>query len=139
MKKMVLSLLVFSVVSAQAAFVELKNAQEFQDLIQQSSVPVVVQFAAYWCGPCKVLSANFKSVAGEYQDSQVRLAHVDAYVNKSLSTYLMGGYPTVRTFKNGSLTEPSFVGAKSPSQLKMFIDSLLNKDGEEETLYCPIE
>ncbi len=142
MKAILLAMTLFCFASANGAFLELQDADEFQDLIKNSTVPVVVQFSAYWCGPCQNLKATFKRVAPSYQDSQVRLAYVDAYENSSLGSYLQGGYPTVRTFLGGKLTEPAFVGSQSESYVRQFIDGLIDEeavpeDGLESGRFCP--
>lgn len=132
MKKVLLVLMVLAL-KTQAAFVELKNVQEFENLVKTSPVPVVVQFEAYWCGPCQQLKAMLTKIAPSYQDSQVRLAHVDAYLNKSLQVYLQGGFPTVRTFYHGALAKAAFVGSQEESFVRDFIDSVIhNPAGFEE-------
>lgn len=137
MKKLLLAVALLGM-SVQAAFVELKTVAEFEDLVKTSPVPVVVQFEAYWCGPCKNLKSVFGKVASNYSDNQVRLVHIDAYVNKSLSSYLQGGYPTVRTFSNGQLTSPSFAGSKSESYLRNFIDNVIAGKNEVTADFCPV-
>lgn len=145
MKKFFFMILLCVATSAPAAFVKLETAAEFKDLIQNSQVPVIVQFEAYWCGPCQNLIATFNNVAPSYDDNQVRLAYVDAYVNKSLQTYLQGGYPTVRTFSKGTLTSPSFVGSQAESELRSFIDGVIsgtemrNGDKFDAAPFCAAE
>jgi len=103
-----------------------------------------VQFEASWCGPCHQLAATFKRVAPSYQDTQVRLPPVDADEFTELQSYLQGGYPTVRTFVNGTLASASFLGSKSDSYVRKFIDKVI--EGQEfEFLtdarmgaYCPV-
>lgn len=132
MKNLALFLGMFYAISSSAALLELKGADDFDDLVNNASVPVMVQFSAYWCGPCQDLKATVKRVASDYSDSEILLAYVDAYVNKSLGKYLKGGYPTVRTFNNGKLRKKSFVGSKSASYVRNFIDSVIrNPDAEE--------
>lgn len=137
MKKLLVVLAVFSII-AKADLIELNDTQEFKALINESTVPVVVQFSAYWCGPCQNLKGVLHKVAPSYNDSQVKIAYVDAYVNSALQTYLQGGYPTVRTFKSGKLMSPAFVGSKSESSVRSFIDGLIN-EGEVEGGFCPIQ
>ena len=62
------------------------------------------------------------NVAANYSDDQVLIATVDAYVNSELKQYVLGGYPTVRTFSKGKLGGESFVGSKDESFLTNFID-----------------
>ncbi len=131
---------VFTAMVVRSDFLELKNGTEFEELIKNSNVPVVVQFSAYWCGPCQNLKAVFKKVAPSYSDSDVKLAYVDAYVNSQLKKYLQGGYPTVRTFNKGELTTPAFVGSNSESYVRNFIDKLIKHDDLDENVrigaYC---
>jgi len=125
MKKLILGFLIsFSLVS-QAQFRDLQTVREFQDLIATAAVPVVVQFHASWCGPCHSLSAVFGRVSQQYSDNQVIIAKIDADIHSQVSHYLLGGYPTVRTFENGMLLNPSFTGSQSDSYVISFIDSLL--------------
>lgn len=130
MKKIILAIALFVVTSAQGALVELDTTQEFKNLIAGAQVPVLVQFSAAWCGPCKALKAVMLKVAPSYTDDQVILAYVDADINSSLKSYLMGGYPTVRTFLNGTTTSASFVGSKSESFVRSFVDDLIADRGE---------
>jgi len=64
-------------------------------------------------------------IAPSYSDEQVLLCTVDAYVNSDLKKYLMGGYPTVRTFFKGQVTKSSFLGAKSETFIRSFLDSVV--------------
>jgi len=111
--------------SAHAALIELKNVSDFENLIHTADVPVLVQFSAYWCGPCQVLTGTLKKVAPSYSDDDVLLAKVDAHVNPSLQKYLKGGYPTVRTFNHGTVASKYFVGAVSEPEVRNFIDGLI--------------
>src|SRR5262245_47244263 len=97
MKKLILVIGLLFVCSVRAEFVILETVDEFENFIKTPNVPVLVQFSASWCQPCQQLKATFQRVAPSYNDSQVRLAYVDADENSSLQHYLQGGYPTVRT------------------------------------------
>ncbi len=128
---------------AKADVIVLDSSQEFRELIAESTVPVVVQFSAAWCGPCQQLLGVLKKVAKTYNESQVKIAYVDADINADLRKYLMGGYPTVRTFSTGKVAGASFVGTKSESYLRSFIDGVIqgsrvNAD-EEFGEYCEVE
>ena len=144
MRKILIALALFSVVSAPAALLELKNAKEFKDLISTATVPVIVQFSAYWCKPCQNLKTVLVTVSKDYSDSQVILAYVDADINSSLQTYLLGGYPTVRSFSKGALLSAKFVGSNTESFVRKFIDGVIGtpEDGmdtvaiEELTQTC---
>lgn len=135
MKKIALAIALFCLTSAHAKLLELETADQFKELIANSTVPVMVQFSAYWCGPCKDLKATLTKVANDYTDDKVIIAYVDAYVNTSLKSYLQGGYPTVRTFRKNELTTPAFVGSKSESYVRTFIEGLVNGERDE---FCPL-
>ena len=118
---------VFFAFSASAALVELDSAQEMENLVATSSVPVVIQFSAYWCGPCKVLTSTMQRVAQSYDSNEVILAKVDAHVHSSLRKYLMGGYPTVRVFNNGQVNPTKyFAGSQTESMVRDFIDGAID-------------
>lgn len=115
--------------SAVNAVIEFKTTEEFELAVKSSTVPLVVQFSAYWCNPCKRLRATLDKVAPQYSEEKVQICYVDAYVNAELKKYLEGGYPTVKVFSNGKMTKSFFVGSKSESYVKNFIDGII-KDSE---------
>lgn len=115
----------------------LNKTSEFKQLIAQSNVPVLVQFSAYWCNPCQKLKTMLTQIAQDYTDDQVILAYIDAYENKDLKTYLLGGYPTVRTFWQGAVASRYFVGTQETQFVTDFIDSLIaNPSGEGDSGFC---
>lgn len=111
---------------------ELKNTQEFENVIRNANVPVLVKFSAHWWGACQVLKKTLVKIAPSYSDKQVLLCTVDASVNSDLKKYLLGGYPTVRIFNQGKTSPKSFVGSKSESFIKSFIDDVINNDKKSE-------
>ena len=118
--------------SAPAALQELQTVNDFENLVDNSRVPVIVQFSAYWCGPCKQLTAVMQRVASSYSASQVQIAKVDAHVNSSLRTYLKGGYPTVRVFFKGSVSDTKyFAGSQTESFVRNYINDAISNPLEE--------
>ncbi len=90
-------------------------------LERSAEVPVLVDFAADWCGPCLVLGPVLERVIPEYE-GKVLLAKVDADENMKLcGHYRLRGFPTVLLFKNGEEVE-RFAGAKPPAFVREFID-----------------
>lgn len=121
-----------------ADFKILNNATQFRELINGASVPVIVQFSAYWCNPCQSLKATFTAVAKDYSDDQVIMAYVDAYENSELKTYLLGGYPTTRVFYQQQLLTKKFVGSNSQAFVHDFVDSVIaDPTGLYDGSYCP--
>lgn len=77
------------------------NTQQLQKLIQKSPLPVVVDFWAPWCGPCRIFSPRFEQVAGE-MSSQFVFVKLNTETDPSAgSVFGIQGIPTVALFKNG--------------------------------------
>ena len=75
--------------------------ETFYELISSSDVPVIVDFFAEWCGPCKTMSPILKQVK-DMQGDKVRIVKVDVDKNKTLAMqYSIQSVPTLMIFKNG--------------------------------------
>jgi len=98
--------------------------KSFQKDVIESKLPVLVDFYANWCGPCKMLSPLLEDAATEYE-GQLNISKIDADVNSDIVQKLnVRGLPTILLFKNGKV-EATKVGALTRQQLKDFIDSIL--------------
>ena len=94
----------------------------FEQEVLQSPTPVLVDYWAEWCGPCKMIAPILDEVAKEYS-GKLKVAKLNIDENAATPPkYGIRGIPTLMLFKNGNV-EATKVGALSKSQLNAFIDS----------------
>ncbi|MBL4936088.1 thioredoxin [Clostridium sp. YIM B02515] len=93
----------------------------FNEEISEGDAPVVVDFWAPWCGPCKMLGPVIEELSSEY-DNKVKFLKVNVDNNPVVSQmYRVSSIPTVMVFKNGS-TADTMVGFRPKNALKELID-----------------
>ena len=94
----------------------------FEEQVLQSQLPVLVDYWAEWCGPCKMIAPALDQIAKEYA-GRLKIAKLNIDENQATPPkYGIRGIPTLMIFKNGNL-EATKVGALSKTQLAAFIDS----------------
>jgi putative thioredoxin len=108
------------------------NDADFEARVVEHSreVPVVVDFWADWCGPCKALTPALER-ATEARGGKVELAKVDVDANPGLSTrFRIQGIPAVKAFRDGRVAA-EFTGALPPAQVESFFDSLVPSEADQ--------
>ena len=97
---------------------------DFKSTVLESDLPVVVDYWAEWCGPCKMIAPVLEEIAEDYA-GKVKICKLNIDENDPTPPkYNIRGIPTLMLFKNGNV-DATKVGALSKSQLTAFVDSNL--------------
>lgn len=100
------------------------NDDSFEEEVLNSKEPVLIDYWAEWCGPCKMIAPILDEIAEEY-GGKIKIAKFNIDENpETPPKYGIRGIPTLMLFKGGNV-EATKVGAVSKSQLSEFIDSNL--------------
>ena len=98
---------------------------EFEQEVLKADLPVVVDFWAEWCGPCKVISPILEGLAEEY-DGKIKFVKVDTEENfETPSSYGILSLPTLLVFKGGERVD-QILGARPKGDLKRSLDKVLD-------------
>ena len=96
----------------------------FEADVLQSDKPVLVDFWAEWCGPCRAIAPTLEELSGAY-DGKLQIAKINVDDNRAVpAKFGIRGIPTLMVFKNGQLAATK-VGALTKAQLTQFIDQQL--------------
>lgn len=98
--------------------------KNFDEVVKKSNLPVLVDFWASWCGPCKVINPILEDLASEYE-GKIKIAKLNIDENQSIPTrYMIMSIPTLLFFNNSEIVK-QVSGALNKNQLRKLIEENL--------------
>ncbi|XP_033214170.1 thioredoxin, mitochondrial-like [Belonocnema kinseyi] len=110
-----------------SATFKVQDNKDFNDRVKNSKVPVIIDFFATWCNPCRMLTPRIESVVAEKQ-GRILLAKVDIDENTDLALdYEVGSVPVLIAMKDGKVLE-RIVGLQDTDKLRQFVERYSETD-----------
>ncbi|MEV8531219.1 thioredoxin [Streptomyces sp. NPDC051211] len=108
----------------KAAGVDEVTDETFADEVLKADLPVLVEFTADWCGPCRQLAPVLSAIAGEERD-RIKVVQLDADTNpETMAAYGVLSMPTLMVFRNGEPVK-SMVGARAKRRLLQDLEEVM--------------
>uniref|UniRef100_A0A0A9ZB97 Thioredoxin, mitochondrial n=1 Tax=Lygus hesperus TaxID=30085 RepID=A0A0A9ZB97_LYGHE len=118
---------------AKREIFKVQDMKDFQDKVKNSKKPVIVDFFATWCNPCKALTPRIESVISE-KNGEVILAKVDIDEHTDLALdYEVASVPVLLAMRNGKV-EDRLVGLQDIDKLRKFVDQLSESPAEKKVV-----
>nr|XP_022905393.1 uncharacterized protein LOC111417370 [Onthophagus taurus] len=119
----------FSNTLLKAATFKVQDDKDFSEKVENSKDPVIVDFFATWCGPCKALEPRLENIAAKRQ-GKIQIAKVDVDdLGEVAAKYEVGTIPALVVFRNGKVQE-RLIGLQDEDKLSMWVDKVM--DGKEK-------
>ncbi|XP_020294580.1 thioredoxin, mitochondrial [Pseudomyrmex gracilis] len=100
---------------------KVQDIKDFDERVKNSKVPIIVDFFATWCNPCRMLTPRIETVIAEKQ-GKILLAKVDIDENSDLALdYQVGSVPVLMAMKDGKVLE-KMVGLQDTDKLRQFVN-----------------
>ncbi|XP_058466638.1 thioredoxin, mitochondrial [Malaya genurostris] len=105
---------------------KIQSPQEFDEKVKNSKDPIIVDFFATWCGPCRMLTPRIETIIGE-QKGKVKLAKVDIDEHSDLALdYEVASVPVLLAIRNGKV-EQRLVGLQDTDKLRNWVEKVVNE------------